>query len=42
MRTLGVCEGVSRFEQDYMGQRSEEIHTHLIETVQPVMETMIR
>ena len=35
MRTLGelkaaVCEGVSRFEQDYMGRGSKSIHTHLL------------
>lgn len=34
MRTLGeieaaVCEGISRFEQDYMGRGPKEIHTHL-------------
>jgi uncharacterized protein YbcI len=35
MRTLGeleaaVCEGVSRFEQDYMGRGPKDIHTHLL------------
>ena len=35
MRTLGeleaaVCEGVNRFEQDYMGRGPENIHTHLL------------
>ena len=35
MKTLGeieaaVCEGISRFEQDYMGRGPKFIHTHLI------------
>jgi len=35
MKTQGeieaaVCEGVSRFEQDYMGRGPKDIHTHLI------------
>ena len=35
MRTLGeleaaICEGVSRFEQDYMGRGPKNIHTHLL------------
>ena len=35
MKTVGeieaaICEGVSRFEQDYMGRGPKEIHTHLI------------
>ena len=35
MKTLGeieaaVCEGVSRFEQEYMGRGPKAIHTHLI------------
>jgi len=35
MRTLGeleaaICEGVSRFEQDYMGRGPKSIHTHLL------------
>jgi uncharacterized protein YbcI len=35
MKTQGeieaaICEGVSRFEQDYMGRGPKEIHTHLI------------
>jgi uncharacterized protein YbcI len=35
MRTLGeleaaICEGVSRFEQDYMGRGPKDIHTHLL------------
>ena len=35
MRTQGeieaaVCEGISRFEQDYMGRGPKDIHTHLI------------
>src|SRR6266704_5651241 len=25
-----VCEGISRFEQDYMGRGPKDIHTHLI------------
>jgi len=25
-----VCEGVSRFEQDYMGRGPKDIHTHLL------------
>ena len=35
MRTVGeleaaICEGVSRFEQDYMGRGPQNIHTHLL------------
>lgn len=35
MKTLGelesaVCEGISRFEQDYMGRGPKNIHTHLL------------
>lgn len=35
MRTQGeieaaICEGVSRFEQEYMGRGPKDIHTHLI------------
>jgi uncharacterized protein YbcI len=35
MRTQGeieaaVCEGMSRFEQEYMGRGPKDIHTHLI------------
>src|SRR3989304_4879318 len=35
MRTLGelgaaICEGVSPFEQDYMGRGPKDIHTHLL------------
>lgn len=35
MKTLGeieaaVCEGVSRFEQEFMGRGPKDIHTHLI------------
>jgi uncharacterized protein YbcI len=35
MKTQGemeaaICEGVSRFEQDYMGRGPKEIHSHLI------------
>ena len=35
MRTLGeleaaVCEGVSRFEQEYMGRGPKDIRTHLL------------
>ena len=35
MRTLGeleaaICEGVTRFEQDYMGRGPKNIHTHLL------------
>ena len=35
MRTLGeleaaICEGVSRFEQDYMGRGPKDIQTHLL------------
>ena len=26
----GICEGVSRFEQDYMGRGPKNIHTHLL------------
>jgi uncharacterized protein YbcI len=25
-----VCEGITRFEQDYMGRGPKDIHTHLI------------
>ena len=35
MKTQGeieaaICEGISRFEQDYMGRGPKDIHTHLI------------
>jgi uncharacterized protein YbcI len=35
MKTLGeleaaICEGVTRFEQDYMGRGPKDIHTHLL------------
>src|SRR5947208_13967684 len=35
MKTQGeieaaVCEGINRFEQDYMGRGPKDIHTHLI------------
>jgi uncharacterized protein YbcI len=35
MRTHGeieaaICEGISRFEQDYMGRGPKDIHTHLL------------
>ena len=35
MRTQGeieaaICEGVSRFEQDYMGRGPKDIHAHLL------------
>ena len=35
MKTLGeieaaICEGVSRFEQEYMGRGPKDIHAHLI------------
>ena len=35
MRTLGeleaaVCEGINRFEQEYMGRGSKDIHAHLL------------
>ena len=26
----GICEGISRFEQDYMGRGPKDIRTHLI------------
>jgi uncharacterized protein YbcI len=26
----GICEGVSRFEQEFMGRGPKDIHTHLI------------
>jgi uncharacterized protein YbcI len=26
----GICEGVRRFEQEYMGRGPKDIHTHLI------------
>src|SRR5438105_5298691 len=25
----GICEGISRFEQDYMGRGPKDVHTHL-------------
>jgi uncharacterized protein YbcI len=25
-----ICEGISRFEQDYMGRGPKDIHAHLI------------
>ena len=36
MKSLGeieaaICEGISRFEQDYMGRGPKDIHAHLIE-----------
>ena len=36
MKTLGeieaaICDGVTHFEQDYMGRGPQEIHSHLIE-----------
>src|SRR5438093_9595749 len=36
MKSLGeieaaVCEGISRFEQDYMGRGPKDIHAHLID-----------
>jgi uncharacterized protein YbcI len=35
MRTVGemeaaVCDGITRFEQDYMGRGPKDIHTHLL------------
>jgi uncharacterized protein YbcI len=35
MKTLGeieaaICEGISRFEQEYMGRGPKDIHTHLV------------
>ena len=35
MKTLGeieaaICEGISRFEQDYMGRGPKNIHAHLL------------
>src|SRR3989304_1122038 len=35
MKTQGeieaaICEGINRFEQDYMGRGPKEIHTHLL------------
>ena len=35
MKTQGeieaaICEGISRFEQDYMGRGPKDIHAHLI------------
>jgi uncharacterized protein YbcI len=35
MKTIGeieaaICEGISRFEQDYMGRGPKDIHTHLL------------
>src|SRR3954454_7923715 len=35
MKTQGeiesaICEGISRFQQDYMGRGPKDIHTHLI------------
>ena len=36
MKTQGeieaaICEGISRFEQEYMGRGPKDIHTHLID-----------
>ena len=36
MRTQGeieaaICEGIARFEQEYMGRGPKDIHTHLID-----------
>jgi uncharacterized protein YbcI len=38
MKTQGeieaaICEGISRFEQDYMGRGPKDIHAHLIDDV---------
>jgi len=38
MKTQGeieaaICDGISRFEQDYMGRGPKDIHAHLIEDV---------
>jgi uncharacterized protein YbcI len=38
MKTQGeleaaVCEGISRFEQDYMGRGPKDIHAHLIDNL---------
>jgi uncharacterized protein YbcI len=38
MKTQGeieaaVCEGINRFERDYMGRGPKEIHTHLIDAL---------
>ncbi len=46
MKTQGeiesaICERISRFEQDYTGRGPKDIHTHLLETARPVMETMV-
>ena len=46
MKTQGeiesaICEGISRFEQDYMGRGRKDIRTHLIETARPVMEIVV-
>ena len=35
MRTRGeieaaICDGISRFEQDYMGRGPKDIHAHLL------------
>ena len=35
MKTQGeiesaICEGISRFEQDYMGRGPKDVHTHLV------------
>jgi uncharacterized protein YbcI len=35
MKTQGeieaaICEGISRFEQDYMGRGPKDIHTHMV------------
>jgi uncharacterized protein YbcI len=27
---VAICEGISRFEQDYMGRGPKNIHTHLL------------
>jgi uncharacterized protein YbcI len=27
----GICEGVRRFEQEYMGRGPKDVHTHLID-----------
>jgi uncharacterized protein YbcI len=38
MRTQGeieaaICEGISRFEQEYMGRGPKDIHAHLIDDI---------
>ncbi len=47
MKTQGeieaaICDGVTRFEQEYMGRGPKQVRTHLVGTARPVMEAMVQ